>query len=1043
MSLAELSIKRPIFITCIVLLIAAVGFLSFKKLPVDLFPNITFPIVTVNTAYPGAGPQEVETLVSKVLENELGSVPGLKSLRSINKEGVSVVVCEFSLETDVKYAEQQVRDKTANARRKLPLDIKDPVIRRVDPSDQPILLIGVNSTLPKTKLFDIVDEKIKSQIEQVSQVGLVDLVGGEKREIHIELDRKKLRKFEVSANQVVGRLQSAGTNVPAGKIDATSEKETVFRTLGEFKSVGDIKDSIVNFFGNEVPVKIGELGNVADTVEDVRAKTFVNGSDAILMMVFRQSGANTIAVADAVIKRVEKINEQYKNQEGAIKLTVVRDSARWIRANVADVQESIGIGIALTVVVVLLFLGSIRSTLITGLAIPNSLLGAFILISAAGFTINIMSLLALSLSVGLLVDDAIVVRENIFRHVEMGKSSIKASLDGTKEVTLAVVATTLTVIAVFGPIGFLQGVVGQFFKEFGLTICFAMAISLFDAMTMAPMLSAYFAGVREEPKKGLFYYTIGYVLRFFDKFQSFLEDAYEKVLHVTLRIPILVLIAAIAIFVASIFALKNVPKTFLPVSDNGEFLVALDMPPGTTLSAMTQLAQKVDETIRSNKEISVTVLTTGNRDGESNVAEVFAQLVPSKERNKNTNAVKDMVREQLREFDYANPKVKDFDAVGGGQRPFQVNIIGDDLDTLEDYSRKVFERLKVHPALKDPDISFRPGKPEVQVHVNRQAAERYGVSQTSLGSELRTMVEGATPAVFRENGREYNIRVRLKNDQRNLKSGFNQIYIPNINNTLVSLKDVAKLVDATGPATILRQDKGRYIQISADIAADGPGMGAAITDLTKIFNEEMPMPTGMRFRFVGQAENFAELGQSMVLAAGLGILFIFLVLASLYESFVTPFAIMLVLPLAACGAFYGLAITKKSLDLFSMIGCIMLLGIATKNSILLVDYTQQLLKEGFSRKDAIIKAGRTRLRPILMTSLALIAGMLPIAIGLNEASKQRTSMGVAIIGGLVSSTLLTLVVVPAAYSYIDRFRIWSSQLMARLFIPKQTDKGDH
>lgn len=1024
MTLADLSIKRPIFITCTVIAMLVVGYLSLKKLGVDLFPNVTFPVVTVSTPYPGAGPREVETLVSKVLEDQISTVAGIKRLRSVNKEGVSIVIAEFTLETDVKYAEQQVRDKVSSAKIKLPKETKESIIRRVDPADQPIITITVAADLPEAKLYDLADQIVRPKIEQVKNVGLVEVLGGRKREIRVELDRKKLNSYEISATQVSQRIATTGQNIPAGKVEQL-KMDLVFRTLGEFKNLKDIEDVIVNFVGNDVPVTVSQIANVTDSLEDETSRTFYNGKKSLFLMVFRQTGANTIGVADAVKQRVTELNQTLANEDGKPVLEIVRDSSKPIRANVDDVTESIFIGIVLTILVVFFFLGSGRSTIITGLALPNSLLGAFILMAAAGFTVNVMTLLALSLAVGLLIDDAIVVRENIFRHIEMGEEPITASSVGTKEVTLAVIATTCAVLAVFGPIAFLKGVVGQFFKEFGLTICFAMLISLFDALTVAPMLSAYFAGKSHGfPETGFFGATVGRALKAFNSFQTSLEDRYETLLQKVVARPGKTFGITLVILILSGVALKYTPKTFLGAQDYGEFSVGLDMPPGTNLNEMSEVAHKVDAILRANPEVKSSVLMVGSRDLESNVATFFIELVNAKQRKVNTTQFKDRLREQLKPFAFANPTVKDVDMVGAGARPFNVNLIGSDLAVVEETANKVFQKLKVMPDLKDVDISVRPGKPEFQVSLDNRKAERMGVSSSIVGAELRNQIEGSTPAVFREAGREYDIRVRLQEGDRNLRENFNTTFVPNINFRQIPLKNIANGVEATGPANILRQDRGRYVQIAADLTPGGKGMGGVMADINKMLKDEIPLPQGVSYAFVGQAENFKELIDSMATAGLLAVVFIYLVLASLYESFVTPFTIMLILPLAACGAFFALFITRQSLDINSMIGCILLLGVATKNSILLVDATNQLIAEGVERSQAIARAGKMRLRPILMTTFALIAGMLPVAIGLNEASKQRTSMGIAIIGGLISSTLLSLVVVPAAFTYIDRFRLW-------------------
>ena len=500
MNLANLSIKRPTFITCVVLVMLAVGYWSLKTLGVDLFPNVTFPVVVVSTPYPGASPSEVETLISKPIEDEVSTISGIKRLSSNNLEGMSQVIAEFTLETDVKYAEQQIRDRVSAAKHKLPDDVKESVIRRIDPGDQPIVTLSLEGDLDDQKLFLLADKTLRPKFEQVSQVGLVEVIGGREREIHVELDRRKLKQYEISASQVAQRLTAAGQNVPVGKV-SQGKSELSFRSLGEFSRVEDIKSTIVNFFGSDVPVTVGDVGEVRDTMQDETSRAYVNGKKSLFINVFKQSGSNTIAVVQATMKKIDDINAQLSRMPEKPKLTVVRNASVWIDNNVEDVKESIFFGIFLAMFVVFFFLANGRSTIITGLALPNSLIGAFVLMSIAGFTINIMTLLALSLAVGLLIDDAIVVRENIFRHIERGEDPIKAAQNGTLEVQLAVIATTFTVLAVFGPIGFLKGVVGQFFKEFGLTICFAMLISLFDALTVAPMLSAYFAGKHDEEEE--------------------------------------------------------------------------------------------------------------------------------------------------------------------------------------------------------------------------------------------------------------------------------------------------------------------------------------------------------------------------------------------------------------------------------------------------------------------------------------------------------------------------------------------------------------
>jgi hydrophobic/amphiphilic exporter-1 (mainly G- bacteria), HAE1 family len=1022
MDLARLSINRPVFITSILSLILVAGLIFMQRMPVDLFPDVTFPVVTVNVPYRGAGPAEIETLIVKPLENEISTISGLKRLSAVGQEGVGTVVAEFYLDIDIRYAEDQIRNAVTRAKRNMPNEIDEPIIRRIDPSDQPILNLALKSNMKPTELFDFADEVIRPQLEQVRQVGLVEVLGGRKREIQVILDRNKLKAHEVSTSQVAQRIQASGENVPIGKTE-TKVSELVYRSMGEFPKIEDISSVIVNFFGNDVPVTVKDVGIIKDTVEDEKSRTYVNGEKSLFLLAYKQSGSNTTRVVDDLMKKINKINADLKASGKEAELLVVRDGSKWIHANIVDVTETIIIGVLLAIIVVYLFLGSGRSTFITSLALPNSMIGAFILMSLAGFSINLMSLLALTLAVGLLVDDAIVVRENIFRHLEMGKSPLKAAIEGTGEVRLAVIATTFTVIAVFGPVGFLSGVVGQFFKEFGLTVCFAMIISLLDAMTVAPMLSAYMASSAEHDKTRFMY---RYLVGPFDRFQTRLENAYVKVIKWVLNHPIKTIGGGFAIFVLSLFAAGGVTKTFLPPQDAGEFLVSFSTPPGTSLEKTDEILLEVVKVIRSNPEVRIVGATSGNRDGDATVASAFVELVPRKQRNVDTSQFKARLRDQLKPYAEYTPQVKDYDAVGGGMRPFTLNIVGTDSKELEKVGLKLFEKLKKYPKLLDPDVSFRPGKPEFQVQFIKERQEALGVSSTMAGAELRAQVDGIEAAKFRENDREYDIRVRLQEDQRDLKNGFSDTYIPNINGRLVPISRIANPVETVGPSKITRQDRNRYVQLTGDIAP-GAGFGDILADV-KVMLEKEPdtkLADGMTYMYIGQAENFEELGASMIMAMGLGILFIYLVLASLYESFVTPFTIMLALPLAIAGSFFALYITRESLNIFSWIGVIMLLGVSTKNSILLVDYANQELKKGATLFDAIVEAGRVRLRPIIMTTMALVAGTIPLAIGLNEASKQRTSMGIAIVGGLISSTLLTLIVIPAAYSFVERFRRWS------------------
>jgi hydrophobe/amphiphile efflux-1 (HAE1) family protein len=1027
MNLSALSIKRPIFISCIVALMLILGVICLGKMPVDLFPDVTFPIISVQVTYPGASPIDLEKQVSKPIEDELGSLSGLKNMTSNNLDSAAIIILEFKLGTDVKEAEQQVRNRIGNIRRTLPNDIYEPVIRRFDPADQPVITLAITSNLPPGQAFDVASELIKPQFERINDVGQVTVVGGRKTEIQVLVDKNKIQDRQISMMQIAKRIEETSKDIPIGKVE-NSSKELLMRTSGEFSSLEAIKNVNVNFMGSDRAVLLSDVGRVERGLEDQKNMATIKGSPALLLQVFKQSGSNTVAVTDAVKKNLEKVNKYLEEKKIEAHVQVVRDMSRPIRLNVADVKESILIGIVLCVLVVFFFLGSGRSTFITGMALPNSLLGGFVVMYVMGFSINMMTLLALSLAVGLLIDDAIVVRENIFRHMEMGKDPKTAALEGTQEVAQAVVATTLVVIAVFGPISSLQGIIGQFFKQFGLTIVFTMLISLFDAFTVAPMLSAYMASPAEHNKGNGF---IARILKAFDTFQTRLEDLYERFLVKALKYPKSVLAIATFVFVASMMTLPFIPKTFLPTADNGEFSITVELPVGTSLQGTANFTKGIEDILKKDPTIDMVLTTVGSANGEANKASLFVRLVDRKNRQLTTTQTKTVVREKVLPFkEKAIVEVGDIDAVNSGQKPFNLNITGDDLESLSKYANTLKERLRKIPGLIDVDTNFRSGKPEFHVVFEREKTEHLGVSTAMAGAELRYRTEGAEAAVFRENGIEYKVRVRLEEKYRDLREQFNSTFVPNSNNNMISLNRIAKAEDAFGYSQINRQNKNRFINLAGNLGPNG-SLGGITTEVQRILKEDLPPPPGVDCRFQGQAEDFQDLISSMLLAIFLGVLFIYLVLSSLYESFVTPFTILLALPLAMCGAMVALLVFGKSIDIFSLIGIVLLLGVVAKNSILLVDYTKQMEQQGFKRNEALLKASRTRLRPILMTSLALIAGMIPIAIGLNEASAMRTSMGIAIIGGLISSTVLTLIVVPAAYGFIDDFRVAAGRFFSR------------
>lgn len=1040
MNIAKLSIKRPVFMACLVILMVIMGIVSLNKLGVDIYPPIDFPVVSVMTVYTGTSPEEIEKLITKPIEEQVSSIAGIKRLSSRNLEGVSIVVAEFTFETDIKFAVQNVREKVALARNRLPDDLEDePVVRQFDFTDVPVITLAYVSDLPPAKMYDVVNEKIKPVFEQVEGVGEVRISGGTRREIQVELDRNKLNEQQISAITVVGRIGNSGVNVPVGRYEK-NDKLTVFRTIGEFKDLDQLGNTVVQFSGDSNnPTTLNRIGQVRDGTEDETTRAYLYypesgtaGADpaktkkdknvkretrsCLILDIFKQSGSNTVEVADGILKRLDTANSIVARNEGNSRLVFVYEMAKFIRRNIDDVKETMIIGIILAIFVVYLFLGNIRSTIITGIAIPNSILGAFILMYFMGFTVNIMSLLALSLTVGLLVDDAIVVRENIFRKIEHGLKPMEAAEQGTMEVMLAVIATSLTIIAVFLPIGFLEGIVGRFFKQFGLTVVFAMMISLFDALTIAPLLSAYFAGTRGK--------ATNFIVTAFDRFQGRLEKWYRSIIGFSLDHPVVILAITSVVFFGSLIACSSVKKTFQPDPDEGEYMLNIQVDPGSSLEGTDAVARKIADRIKTIPELDYMTIQVGNGQAGYNRATIGIFMVPMGERKRTTAELKEVLRGMMKEFANAKPSVDNYTRSGGGggsNKPFILNIKGEDLDLLNEYSAKLVEKLATVSDLTEIKTSMEEGVPELQIRMDEKKMLMTGVNNKIAGTELRYHVEGAVAGKFRDNGLEYNIRVRLKPDQRDLRSGFNETRVPNMQNRLVPLSAIAEGKIAVGPSVILRQDRARSVQISANLSRGG-AIGSAIDRTKEIISKDLPLPEGVTYGFIGQADSYQDMIKNIIVAFILSIVFIFLVLASLYESFITPFTILLALPPALSGAILALFATGKMLDMFSMIGIIMLLGLVTKNSILMVDFALQGVRSGMSRKDAITQAGVVRLRPILMTTFAMLAGTLPVAIGAGEAAKYRTGMGVAIMGGLIVSTMITLVVVPAVFEYIDIFR---------------------
>ncbi|MDR3111857.1 MAG: efflux RND transporter permease subunit [Elusimicrobiota bacterium] len=1058
MNLAALSIKRPTFVFSLLVAMIIIGLIFMDRMMVRMMPDVEFPYVVVTINYPGAGPEEMENRVSNRVENAMSAISGLKHITSISQDGYSTTYAEFELTKNPEIALQEVKDAIAAIRRAFPDDIEEPVIQKLDPEAMPVMTVSLKANLDPKEMFDFGDEYYRKELLRVDGVSKIWLAGGTRREIQVAVDRKKLDHYETTLSAVSSSIENNSMNVPVGRISVGND-DISFRSMGEYRNVKDIEEVVVNFMGNDVPVSVGDVAKVYDTVMerftrgriDLKENGKIVAEQTLLLRIFKQSKANEVKISNGIWKKVNELNERYKGTRGDPWLTVVTDNAKLIRANIEDVKRTIYEGIFLAIIVVYFFLASWRSTFITALALPNSLIGAFIFMYLFDFSINILSLMSLSLAVGLLIDDAIVVRENIYRHYEEGQEPDVAAQKGTDEVALAVVATTSSVIAVFLPVGFMSGIIGQFFKEFGLTVVFAMFISVLDALTIAPMLSAYIIPSHEKlknPKQSSFFSKLCnnfskivhiLTIAWFDKLYDVILKFYEFTIILILRNKIKVLFLTVLIFASSLLLVKKIPANFMPVSESGEFRIAVETAPDASLARTDAVCFKIEETIMEMPEVEFAVVSIGNYNKELNIADIYVRLTDYKNRAKSTEEVKDIIREKLGGVLDKSVIISVNEAgsaIMGDKKPFSILFFGKDTKQLSNLADTLIEEFKNIPGLTDISTNFRSGKPEYQIDIDPVKAKRFGVNSLMAGNELRCMVEGNLPAVFRANGLEYDIRIHLQDGQREIMDSFKDLYVFNVNNKRIKLSRVADLKKAEGPTKIYRRDRIRYVEINGNLnkgASLGPIQKSAneIMEENKKILENQNLWEGITYEYSGNVEEMKDLFVNIMLAGTLSIVFIFMVLASLYESMIMPFTIMIALPLAAVGGFLGLYLTGGSLDMFTMIGFIMLLGIVAKNSIILVDYIQHLINHGKEIEEAVIEAGKVRLRPILMTSFALAAGMLPTALALSEVGKFRQSMGIVIIGGIVSSTILTLLIIPAIFEYMENLRLYLRKILGR------------
>ncbi|RQP25639.1 efflux RND transporter permease subunit [Piscinibacter terrae] len=1034
----RVSISNPVMAVMVMLAFVVLGMFSYQRLAVDQFPNVDFPTVVVQMDYPGASPEIVEAEVTKKIEEAVNTVAGINSLYSRSYEGTSVVIIEFNLDIDGRKAADDVREKVALVRPNLRDEVKEPRISRFDPASTPIFNVAVLATDGKKspqELTTWATQVLQKRLENVRGVGSVSVVGGVSRQVNLYIKPAALEALGIGADQVVAAVKSENQELPMGSL-RSREQETVVQINARLKRPEDFREIVVAR-RNGTPIKLWQVADVVDGPQELETLALYNGQRTVLLSVQKSQGENTIAVVDGLQAALADVKALVPP---GVKVEVNRDNSRSIRVSVANVKRTLFEGAALTVLIVFLFLNSWRSTVITGLTLPIALIGTFLFMYAFGFTINGITMMALSLCVGLLIDDAIVVRENIVRHVQMGKSAHDAALAGTNEIGLAVLATTLSIVAVFLPIGFMGGIVGKFFHEFGITIVAAVLISMFVSFTLDPMLSSVWhdpqahGGPRGKPVT-LYDKTIGRVTHLFDVLTEKMSDAYQAILGWSLKHKLATIGIAFATFIASFFIIPMLGAEFIPKADLSETQVNFYTPVGSSLEVTEQRAKQIDAVLREMPEVrhTVTTINSGNAQGKI-YGSTYIRLVDRKERARSLNQMTIPLRERLSRIPGITVTNIGPTDLGGG-KSLQFSIQGRDLDELARLSGTIMARLRDIPGIVDLDSTLKPDKPTVSIEVKRDAASDAGLNVNALASTLRTLVAGTTVGNWRApDGENYDVNVRLTPDSRDSLADLQRLPI-NVaaaadgSPRVVRLSQVAEVTPSTGPNQINRRDLNREINIDAN--AFGRSAGDVSGDIKKVL-DSIAWPPGYRYSFGGSTKNMTESFQYAVGALALAVVFIYMILASQFRSFLQPLALMSSLPLTLIGVVLALLVFGSTLNMFSIIGIVMLMGLVTKNAILLVDFAirSRAGEDGqppMEREAALLHAARVRLRPILMTTLAMVFGMVPLAFALSEGSEQRAPMGQAVIGGVITSSLLTLVVVPVVYCYLDDLAQWASR----------------
>ena len=1028
MSIPRLAIERPVTMFMLSAVIVLLGAISLFRLPVDLMPDVSYPSITVRVQYQGVGPAEMEELVVRPLEQSLAAVPGLEQINSSAQEGSANVRLNFAWGSDLNDAADEVRTRVDRVRGRLPEDAEPPTILKFDSSAQPIMSIGVEGDFDRVTLREIAENDLVPRFERVEGVASATVMGGLRRQIHIELSKEKITALDLSVDRVVQSIRSENQNIPLGEVD---EGDTTYllRSQGQFANLDQIRDLVVLTKG-AVPVYLRDIAEVRDTTEDLRSFQRINGKAGVRLQITKQSGKNTVAIARAARAEIERTNREVPT----VRLTLLNDQAKFIERSIEAVTHHVYIGSFLVIGIIFLFLRDWRATFIVCLSIPISVVGTFALLYFAGFTLNTMTFGGLALGVGMIVDASIVVLENAFRHMEKGKSRMVAAIEGSEEVWSAILASILTHIAVFVPLLFLTGVSSVMFVQLAVVVMFSLLMSLFVAVTIVPVLCSRLLRLPppEAERRGI----TGRLYTWSEHVLEGLDDGYRALIHKALQHRPTVIGASAAITLVAFLLLPTIPSELMPQTDEGEVSVSARFAPGTRFERVEAIATQLEEMVRNNVPEAVTIMSNagggggfggpGGGGGGGSNAQVTVQLTPSTERERTS----DQIATDLRRVLVGLPGVQITTRVsggnqqmtrlmgGGGDSRLAVEVRGDDLEQAKRISQDVLATMRDVPGVANPQLGREEGRPELAIRVDRPKAALLGLSVSGVANTIRTNISGTQAATFREHGKEFPIIVRLREEDRERSESVNDVLISTPQGQVLPARTVLDLNPQSGPTQIERKNQQRVTRVNAELDAD-----ATMSSVIKGVQDKLPdldIPQGFSVGFGAEVEQQAQAFQQLQVLLVLGVLLVYAVMASQYESLRDPFIVMFSVPVAAIGVVVALLVTSTSFSLQAYIGVIMLAGIVVSNAILLVDYTNVLRRrDHLPLREAVEVAGRTRLRPILMTSLATVLGLVPMALGIGEGAELQAPLARVVVGGLIASTMVTLVLVPSVYTLFE------------------------